>query len=120
MKILFKSDTQYFYLNKENTICYTHIKTYGGYDVPNDLKHINTLPIITHLYYNNVKHEVYYIHNGRIIIKASDVRHTFNMDNNGIAYNIMRDDFFLGPILNEYKLDYTEVNINKILNGNII
>lgn len=119
MKILFKSDTQYFYLNKENIMCYTHIKTYNGY-VPNDLKHINTLPIIAHMYYNNIKHEVYYIHNGRFIIKASDVIHTYGMDIYGAKYNIIRDDFFLGPILNEYKLDYTELNIDKLLNGNII
>lgn len=119
MEILFKSDTQYFYLNKENTMCYTHIKTYNGY-VPNDLKHINTFPIIAHLYCKNIKHEVYYIHNDRIIIKASDFIYTYRIGINKINNHIIRDDFFLGPILNEYKLDYTEVNINKLKDGYII
>ena len=101
MKILFKSDERIFFIEYDelywNFIIMIDVNL-------NDIIHIKESPIIYHLIDNNHKYPVYYEYKDRYII-FDDILNYYKM---------------IYDISDVYQKDYTQVNINKILNGNII
>lgn len=97
MKILFKSDEKIFFI-KDDKLDWNYIKIIGdNYD---DIPNIEDQPILYHINVDNISCPVYY-------------------DNGDSYYIIKEDSFYLYYEVNPNK-DYTQVNINNMLNENII
>lgn len=108
MKILFKSDEILFYIEDDilDALYLNNIYTYL-YKLKIDISkipNIETQPILYHIHKgNSIKFPVYYEYKNRAIIKYI---------NDGDIFSIIT--------LEDKDKDYTQVNINKILNENII
>lgn len=104
MEILFKSDDKFFLL-KDGKLTFLYIKSYPN--IPSDeIPHILRFPILYHLKLDEPSScPVYYEHGDFVVCSYK--------------YNFHKEDI---TIFNHthYSKDYTEVNINKLLDGNIV
>ena len=96
MEILFKSDYRIFFI-KDDELCFEYIISINK-PIFDEVPHIDNNPIIYHCH----GLPVYYEYKNKAIFKT------------------INDDKFGVITLEEKDKDYTEVNINKILNGNTI
>lgn len=102
MEILFKCDDYVYYINCDKIIRIPLDECPHFGEISN-IKHLNDCQPICKLIGNyKYEHDVYYIHNETVIIKS------------------ILDDFIITTLYLNDKLDYTELNINKILNEDII
>lgn len=100
MEILFKSNNKIFFIEVDE-LDWNYIEVIGGKF--NNVPHINELPILYHIIDNTFKYPVYYEYKNRALIKS-----------------INGNDAFDVITFEEKDKDYTQVNINNIINGNII
>lgn len=105
MEILFKDNSYVFYIEHDILLEYNNLEFFRDEDLIN-VPHLKDVPPLFSAYSpeNNTKHYVYYRHNGREIVR------NYHDKNFHFVSFIFEDDI----------IDYTEYNINKILNEDII
>lgn len=103
MDILFKCDDYVYYINCDKIISIP-LDECPHFDEISNIKHLKDCqPICKLIEKNGYTFDAYYIHNNDNIILKSIYR-----------------GFFINKIFDDDKLDYTEVNINKLKDENII
>lgn len=104
MEILFKDDEMYFFIDDEGRIDYLPV---SGIDsrLLSDIQHLDDMEPIYHIISSNGRHRysVYYVFNEQEVIFCNESQL-----------------YLCGFVEESDTIDYTEVNINKLLNGNII
>lgn len=103
MEILFKAKNNIIYLIKNEVLTYDHKDNILNLDevILKHTPYIEDQSVICHVSIDNNLYPVFYVHNNTYIV---DNEYYFDV---------------VDETLIDYK-DYTQVNINKLLNGNII
>lgn len=97
MEILFKSDG-YVFLIRDNTLLYNS-KVYYPEHLVQNTTHLDTLPVLFHVRKYGRLMPAYFEFNGRVIYKG--IQGEYHVESSPVK-------------------DYTEVNINRLKDGNII
>lgn len=103
MKILFKAKDNFIYIIKDDMLTYEHRDELHNLDevILKHVPYIEDQSVICHVSIDNNLYPVFYVHNNTYII------------NNEYYFDVVNETLI------DYK-DYTQVNINRLKDGNII